>query len=160
MKEKLKETVKSEVEKNLGLVGYVVRKKYCPDHLEKRDLFQEGVLGLIDAVKKFDSSKGIAFSSFAYSCVQFQINNYLRKNKPLEFYEDDPGHDVFDEQFFNSLDLRIAMDTLSPKENQLIRMLYFKEMTLSEVGKKLGVSHTSVARGRDKALSRLKEKVA
>lgn len=44
------------------------------------DIVQEGVMGLYDALIKFDSSKGVRFATFARPYIKNSIKKYLRKN--------------------------------------------------------------------------------
>lgn len=41
------------------------------------DLYGEGVIGLIDAVRGFDPAKGFKFSTYAVPCIQRRIWRYL-----------------------------------------------------------------------------------
>jgi RNA polymerase primary sigma factor len=52
------------IEANQGLVRYVAR-KYCGLGVPFEDLVQEGNIGLIRAVEKFDRSRGLKFSTYA-----------------------------------------------------------------------------------------------
>lgn len=63
---------------NMGLVRRIaVAYQYqCPGHLD--DLIQEGSLGLIKAINRFDSTKGNAFSSYAVSLIRGDIRHYIR----------------------------------------------------------------------------------
>jgi RNA polymerase sigma factor for flagellar operon FliA len=69
---------------NLGLVHMVVNRMYAPNlnesgMLEKGDLIQFGVLGLLDAVERFDLSRGVAFSTYAVSRIRGAIQDELRR---------------------------------------------------------------------------------
>lgn len=55
------------VASSLGLVGYTMRQAHIAP--SDRDLFQEGVLGLMNAVHRFDPNKGV-WSSFAYGSIR------------------------------------------------------------------------------------------
>lgn len=49
----------------------------------KEDLLQEGDLALSIAIEEFDPSKGIEFSTYAYTIIENAFYNYFRKNKSL-----------------------------------------------------------------------------
>lgn len=49
-----------------------------PQHVEIDDLLSAGVLGLIEAANRFDTSLGVAFSTFAYNRVRGAIFDSLR----------------------------------------------------------------------------------
>ena len=48
--------------------------------LADEDLIQEGMLGFLDSVKKYDSSKGVPFKAFALTCIENRILSALRVN--------------------------------------------------------------------------------
>jgi len=50
---------------NLGLVAMVARQSAARSSLTEADLFQEGCLGLIAAVERFDARRGFRFSTYA-----------------------------------------------------------------------------------------------
>ncbi|MCX6138838.1 MAG: FliA/WhiG family RNA polymerase sigma factor [Ignavibacteriales bacterium] len=69
---------------HLGLVGYVVNKLGVPMNrssaaLEKQDLVQFGVMGLLDAVERFDPGRGVQFQTYAMSRIRGTIQDELRK---------------------------------------------------------------------------------
>lgn len=69
---------------NLGLVHMVVNRMYAPNlnqsgMLEKGDLIQFGVLGLLDAVERFDIARGVAFSTYAVNRIRGAIQDELRR---------------------------------------------------------------------------------
>jgi RNA polymerase sigma-B factor len=72
------------VKLNLGLVRREAHhwQQRCSENFE--DLVQVGCLGLMQAIERFDLSKGHAFSSFAIPCIRGEIRHYLRdRSSPL-----------------------------------------------------------------------------
>ena len=50
----------------------------------KEDLFQVGVIGLINAYNNFDSSYNVKFSTYAYSFIIGEMKKYIRENKSIK----------------------------------------------------------------------------
>jgi RNA polymerase sigma factor FliA len=70
--------------KHVGLVGYVVHKlmgfhQQAEKAIEKADLIQYGMMGLMDAVERYDASRGIQFQTYAVSRIRGTIQDELRK---------------------------------------------------------------------------------
>lgn len=65
------------VQENLGLVGSIV-KRFENRGCDREDLFQIGVIGLIKAVKRFDPSYEVRFSTYAVPLVMGEIRRFLR----------------------------------------------------------------------------------
>lgn len=65
---------------HLGKVKYIADRfaAKLPPSVERDDLYGAGVVGLIDAVERFDASRGIAFSTFAEMRVRGAILDNLR----------------------------------------------------------------------------------
>ena len=66
------------VEMNLGLVRKEAHHwtRQCQESFD--DLMQIGCIGLIQAIERFDISRGLAFSSFAMPYIRGEIQHYLR----------------------------------------------------------------------------------
>ena len=66
--------------KHLGLVRYAVGRIIImlPDQIEAEDLESYGIIGLIEAVEKFDFKRGVEFSTFALPRIKGEIYDYLR----------------------------------------------------------------------------------
>ena len=62
----------------------MVRKKARAMYLlggENEDLIQEGMIGLVKAVRDYDRSQGASFSSFAELCVSRQMYSAIEASK-------------------------------------------------------------------------------
>lgn len=58
---------------------------------DNEDLFQEGMLGLLSAIRTFDSGRGVKFSTYAEFCVRRRIYSAIKsasgnKHTPLNNY--------------------------------------------------------------------------
>ncbi len=72
------------VQRNIGLVRREAHHwlHQCQESFD--DLMQVGSLGLINAIERFDITKGYAFSSFAIPYIRGEIQHYLRdKGAPV-----------------------------------------------------------------------------
>jgi RNA polymerase sigma factor FliA len=81
--EKLSGEKKDLFMRNIPLVGFVVRKVVGfgnpPEPLEHSDLVQLGMIGLLDAVERFDPARGVQFQTYAVSRIRGTIQDELRK---------------------------------------------------------------------------------
>lgn len=68
------------VEEYLPLVGFVARRMHAklPASVDRDDLYQEGILGLIDAAAKWDPSRAIKFKTYAKFRVRGAMLDWLR----------------------------------------------------------------------------------
>ncbi len=98
---------------------------------ENEDLIQEGMIGLIKAVRDYDSDQGASFASFAELCVSRQMYSAIeaskrKKHLPLNSYVSlyEEGES---EGEGNSIPL---IDTIEPEKENDPEALYFgKEFT-------------------------------
>ncbi|MDP2871336.1 MAG: sigma-70 family RNA polymerase sigma factor [Bacillota bacterium] len=66
-------------EEHLGLVRKVIRR--FAGRAELEDLFQVGCLGLVKASRRFDPTRGVAFSTYAVPLIIGEIRRYLRDDR-------------------------------------------------------------------------------
>lgn len=62
---------------NTGLV-YMVLKRFSNRGYEQEDLFQIGVIGLMKAIDKFDTTRDFSFSTYAVPMIIGEIRRFLR----------------------------------------------------------------------------------
>ncbi len=66
------------VELNTPLVKSMVRRFSCCSQADRDDLMQIGFVGLIKAIKGFDPTYGVRFSTYAVPMIIGEIKRYLR----------------------------------------------------------------------------------
>ncbi|MGI6778983.1 MAG: RNA polymerase sporulation sigma factor SigF [Acetivibrionales bacterium] len=217
------------VEKNVGLVWSIVR-RFLNRGYESEDLFQIGCIGLIKAIKKFDHSFNVKFSTYAVPMIIGEIKRFIRddgiikvsrslkelSNKARitkEIMTKELGREpsinemaerlnisaeelvmameagYTPESLYNSvvegdnspillidridsekndgeldiidkIALRQVIDSLKPRERQIIILRYFKEKTQVQIARLLGISQVQVSRIEKKILKDIKKKIS
>ena len=73
-------TREEAVEKLTKMVGSMVNKWVRNHPQDRQDLFNEGMIGVLDAYNKFDPKHGAAFSSYAYLWARHYIRQYALRS--------------------------------------------------------------------------------
>ncbi|MFP4496574.1 MAG: sigma-70 family RNA polymerase sigma factor [Vulcanimicrobiota bacterium] len=78
--EKFDNEKKELIKEHINLVRIIASKMsmFLPNHIDTEDLIHEGLLGLMDAAKKFDNREGVNFSSYASIRIKGAILDSLR----------------------------------------------------------------------------------
>ena len=73
------------VEEYIPLVKYIASRVMFDKnkYMEFEDLVSYGMIGLMDAINKYDSSKGMKFSSYASIRIKGAMIDELRRNRPI-----------------------------------------------------------------------------
>lgn len=78
------QTREEEILQHLPLVEKVVKGLKVKSHTyDYDDLYQFGVIGLMDALDKFDATKKVPFESYAYTRIRGAIIDEIRKTSPV-----------------------------------------------------------------------------
>jgi len=100
--------------------------------LEQADLIQEGTIGLMKAVKRFNPHKKVRLSSFAVYCIRAEIHEYIFKNwkivkvattkaqRKLFFKLKQAKSNIF--QSLTNEQAKVIADDLGVKEKDVIEM--------------------------------------
>jgi len=163
----------------------MVRKKARSFYLiggDNDDLIQEGMIGLMKAVRSFDTSKDNSFASFADLCIDRQIYSAVKasqrnKHKPLNSYisiyqlaQDDENapvlldvlsqstqspEDVLIDKEFNLQIWEKLLNVLSPMEKKVLD-LFMEGFGYARIAQHLGKDEKAV----DNALQRIRNKAS
>lgn len=147
-------------------------KKYALSKGEWNDLYQEGMLHLLEVLPKFDEASGVTvFAYFKSSLKYFYLNygRYAKQYSSLNRIIDDEGNELidligddyvaFDEKLIQEEQIRVlkeAINELNEEEKHLLYLLYHKAMTLDEAAKALNLSISAVFRKKEKILKKLR----
>jgi RNA polymerase sigma factor (sigma-70 family) len=159
---------------NMGLV-YKLARQHSYNPTDFNDLVQEGLLGLLEAARRFDPSRQIAFSTYAYPWV---LNKIMAVFQDRDNFQQPPEEEVEPEDWAEpnerALDsheieyirqdlqkhLREHLATdLDDLERLVIAMRWLApdKTTLQEIAEALGyVSHSDVHRIEQNALKKLR----
>lgn len=142
--------------------------KYGLQEAVTLDLIQEGTVGLMEAVERYDPSLGVAFSLYALHRVRGRMLNFLRKNGAEVLLEDGEEEKVFfteaiPDTAFESADKSVlnmavshAVSRLPLKEQDVIRRVYLNEQTAAETADAMDVSTAYVYRLEKRGIRRLR----
>ena len=112
----------------------MVRKKARAMYLlggENEDLIQEGMIGLIKAVRDYDRSQGASFSSFAELCVSRQMYSAIEASKRKKHFPLNTYVSLYEESEVEKDGRTMPLiDTIEPEQETDPEALYFgKEYT-------------------------------
>ena len=66
---------------------YSIISRYA-NNSNREDLFQVGMMGAIEAYKKYDESIGVKYSTFAYKYILGEVLKYLREDRSIHISRD------------------------------------------------------------------------
>jgi len=146
---------------------------------EPEDLIQEGMIGLVKAIRTFETGHDAQFSTFATLCIRSQISTAItkasrKKHSPLNSYisldskekedtsvlesfseETNLGPEVIVERQEHDREMRESLETLLSSFEKKVVELYLQGITYAEIGRRLGKEEKSI----QNAISRIRIKV-
>jgi RNA polymerase sigma-32 factor len=119
---------------HLRLVVSVAR-NYMGYGLPQADLVQEGNLGLMKAVKRFDPERGVRLASFAIHWIKAEIHEYILRNWRMVKIATTKAQRKL---FFNLRSMKVSSASLTPKEiTRVAQTLNVKESDVIEMEKRI-----------------------
>ncbi|MBO5773799.1 MAG: RNA polymerase sporulation sigma factor SigK, partial [Clostridia bacterium] len=170
------------VERNLRLVVYIA-KRFDNTGVDLEELVSVGTIGLIKAVKSYDSEKKIKLATYASRCIENEILMFLRKmvktrneislDEPLNVdYEGNKlllgdvlgtdGGEIYRE-VENEVEKSILMELFSrleERDREILCMRYglngVEERTQKEIADEMGISQSYISRLEKRILEKLR----
>lgn len=142
---------------------------------DSEDLIQEGMIGLLLAIRQFSDDKDAKFRTFADRCIRHRVGNVIKaasrqKHKPLENYVSitddaipaalavlriDGPEDVILSREADSELLHRLRTLLSPLEHRVLQD-YLDGMSYHDIAQRIGRTEKAV----DNAVQRIRKKLA
>lgn len=105
---------------------YSIINKYSG--FDKDDLYQVGIMGLVQAYKNYKSNFNVKFSSYAYYYILGEVTKYIRENKSIRVSKD-----------------ILKLKSLIDKTKSLMMQRLGREPTISEVSLYLEIDEEKVS---------------
>ena len=105
---------------------YSIINKYSG--FDRDDLYQVGIMGLVQAYKNYNSSFNVKFSSYAYYYILGEVTKYIRENKSIRVSKD-----------------VLKLKSLIDKTKSLMMQRLGREPTISEVSLYLEIDEEKVS---------------
>ena len=185
MKNGDKEAEDKLIKHNLRLVAHIV-KKYKFAKIEQDELISVGSIGLMKAIKTYDTEKGNSFSTYASRCIQNEILMMVRSQRKfinevsledkvktdkdgnevslIDVLEDSSEHveSKAETRIIYQKIVKIIKETLNEREREIVYLRYGIggdiPKTQNEVAKQLNISRSYISRIEKKAIKQIQEK--
>jgi RNA polymerase sigma factor FliA len=180
--------VQQRVREHQKLVDYMVNrylKRYYVGSMEREDLISWGMIGLVQAARAWDPSRGTAFTTLACRAIERMIVRGVRREwRPDEaratvsldanlsddhseevrerFVDLLPADEDLEGQIVASetgLTVRQALEELAPEQRDLLHRHYFEDEPVREIAQNLGLTRQAVYLREKLALRQLRQKL-
>jgi RNA polymerase sigma factor (sigma-70 family) len=137
-----------------------IANKYAHLGVPIEDLEQEGMIGLLEAVDKFQNDKGAKFSTYATYWIKKKILAAIDKEKKgsldsIKLTEE--SIETKEDELKTSQYLKLPQN-MPDIERKILRMLFEEQLTLKEIAQELEISRERVRQLKEKALRRMRVK--
>ncbi|KKL17759.1 hypothetical protein LCGC14_2482300 [marine sediment metagenome] len=108
------------------------------------DLVGAGMLGLVEAARRFDSARGVRFITFAYPRIRGAMADEIRRENGRYF------HPTFvslpdsllgkRDDLDSAIDVDFLLAKMTKRNRRILEMRFIEDLTLGVIGKRVGLS--------------------
>mgnify|MGYP001188572857 FL=1 len=117
---------------------YIMRNKL--NHEEARELIQEGSVGLLYASRKYNESKGYAFSTYSSSWIKKYMGDYIKSRYHKALPLKDENRIVLQE----NENYDYLLSGLTREERDIIVKRYLYKQKVQDIAKEYGYSRNTI----------------
>lgn len=148
----------------------IVSERILPG-VEKRDLVQEGNLGVIEAALTFDKNRGVKFLTYAMSKARTRIINAVRNRHAVQL----PREEVYSSSKFKPLqdnfsveeevfdcgdeDIDMSLAVLNEDEKIVIQLTFYEDLKITEIAEIMCMPWQTVHKIKINAIMKLKRNI-
>ena len=145
-----KEKFNELIENNKGLI-YSIVKRFIGRGYEVDDLYQIGMMGLVKAIKRFDTEFEVKLSTYAVPYILGEIKRFLRDDGPIKVsrslkelsvkisnlqkeYQEQKGIEITIEEISKKLKVPKEEIAMAMESNNVVESIYTKTTSNDEEG--------------------------
>ena len=139
-----------------------VASKYKKEGVPFEDLIQEGFLGLLEAKERFDPSKKVKFSTYAFYWIRKKILEAIQREKiqslgSAKLNEEILESPTTDKNYeIENLDIFSINKILSSLEQKIFKLYFQEGKSLSQISKELDIRRERVRQIKQLLLRKIK----
>lgn len=145
--------------------------KYSSSH-EFDDLYQIAKIGIVEAIRTFDSSRNVKLSTHVFNMIIFNLKKFCSRNTGIIYYPqnasekhailalDDAIDICVEDQNFDNVELNnffdIITSDLTDRQKNIIKLKFLHGLSITEIANKYNCSHQNISNICSKAQYALK----
>ncbi len=129
-----REALEEMVRRNLPLVRCVLR-RFSAWGRDSEELYQQGCMGLVKAIQRFDLKAGVQFSTYAVPMILGELRRYLRDDSPVHVARTDRERAALARKTIRILRQSLNREPTLPEVAKAMRMPAAELVLLMETGK-------------------------
>ncbi len=148
-----------------GYVNYIASQFAQSCDIERQDFFQQGMMGVVHAMRKYDPEKNVKFTTYAFTCALNSMRDLYNQHKDhnvptvslsyllIKDFPEDTYDDISSYETIEELTVKIRTK-LSDFEKKVLAM-YVRGESYATIAAKTGKSVKSI----DNAIQRIRRKL-